>query len=224
MTDPTLIPAPATGVWRLGWAHDPIKYNQVEPETFDGSSAGRFSLFSYETLYCASDPAGCYAEALAQYRVSPFVRSLMQNTEVGNGYMAVGDVPSSWRDSRILVRLTAPPQAQFLDLESNLTRISLTEALGEDLSAFGVQGVLTDKDIHGKDRTVARQIAAWAVAQRNEAGHQLMQGISYRSSYGGHRCWAILRDTELMEQERRPIRQEDVDLHEVAGEYGITVR
>lgn len=224
MTVPHVIPAPAEGVWRLGWAHDPIKYNQVEPETFDGSSAGRFSLFSYETLYCASSPAGCYAEALAQYRVSPLMRSLMRDAPAGHGHMSVGDIPSSWRDSRILVRLAASPQAQFLDLEDDRTRIALTEALGEDLRAFGVEGVLTDKDIRGKDRTVARQIAAWAVTQRNEAGHQLMQGITYRSGYGGYRCWAILRNAELEEQERRPIRQEDVSLREVAEEYGITVR
>ncbi|MFC9535991.1 RES domain-containing protein [Streptomyces sp. NPDC056975] len=221
--EPVLMRAPSQGVWRLGWAHDPIRYNQVEPETFDGSSAGRFSLFSYETLYCASKPAGCYAEALALYRVSPRMRALMQDAPANNDQMALGAVPSSWRDLRILVRLTASPQAQFLDLEAEQTRVALTEELGDELQAFGVQGLLTEKDIQGKDRTVTRQIAAWAIAQRNAAGHQLMQGITYRSSYGGYRCWAILRDAELHEQERRPIKQEDVALREVAAEYGITV-
>src|SRR5690606_4682527 len=106
----TLLPvtvkaAPDDGVWRLGWVEAPISYNQVEPETFEGSSAGRYSLFSYGTLYCASRPAGCYAEGLAKFRLSPKVRGLMAGTAPGPGQMALRDIPSSWRDSRILVRL-----------------------------------------------------------------------------------------------------------------------
>ncbi|MEV0125267.1 RES domain-containing protein [Streptomyces sp. NPDC050703] len=220
-----LSPAPAQGVWRLGWANDAVRYNQVEPETFDGSSAGRFSLFSYETLYCASTPAGCYAEALQQFRVSPRMRRLMRDDAVpaSPAHMAVGHIASSWRDNRILVRLTASPQAQFLDLEAAETRQVIIEELGEDLRSFGVRDCLTDEHLRGKDRRITRQIAAWAVAQRNEQGHQLVQGIAYRSGYAGYRCWAILRDTELTEREWRPIKLEDRALREVADEFGLTV-
>ncbi|MER6738139.1 RES domain-containing protein [Streptomyces puniciscabiei] len=220
----TLTAAPDEGVWRLGWAEDAISYNQVEPETFDGSSAGRFSLFSYGMLYCASDPAGCYAEALAPFRLAPKVRELMEGSAVGPGQMALRDIASSWRDMRILVRLVPVHQAQFLDVETEQTREELARDLRAELRAFGVEGPLTDEHMHGKDRRITRQIAAWAVAQRNEAGHQLFQGITYRSSYGGRRCWAILRDTELKEVERRPIQVEDRALKEVAREYGLTVR
>ncbi|MFE7077375.1 RES domain-containing protein [Streptomyces sp. NPDC057620] len=221
----TLSRAPEQGVWRLGWSEDAVKYNQVEPETFDGSSAGRFSLFSYGTLYCASDPAGCYAEALEQFRVSPRMRTLMKEGAPAEGRnMAVGDLASSWRDNRILVRLTASSHAQFLDLEADATRGVLIDELGEDLSAFGVEHSLTDKHLRGKDRRITRQIAAWAVAQRNEEGHQLVQGITYRSGYAGYQCWAILRDTELKERERRPIKLEDEALRQVAEEYGLRIR
>ncbi|WP_409239444.1 RES domain-containing protein [Streptomyces sp. PA5.6] len=217
--------APAQGVWRLGWSHDAVKYNLVEPETFDGSSAGRFSLFSYGTLYCASTPTGCYAEALEQFRVSPFIRGLMQDeAPASNGQMAVGHIASSWRDNRILVRLTASPQARFLNLEAEATREVIIKELGDDLRSFGVRDCLTDKDLRGRDRRITRQIAAWAVAQRNEEGHQLVQGITYRSGYAGYQCWAILRDTELTEQERKPIRLEDRALQEVADEFGLIIR
>ncbi|MGW2707099.1 RES domain-containing protein [Streptomyces sp. NPDC001340] len=220
----TLAAAPDEGVWRLGWAEDAIVYNQVEPETFDGSAAGRFSLFSYGMLYCASDPAGCYAEALAPFRLARKVRELMEGTAAGPGQMALKDIASSWRDMRILVRLIPVHQAQFLDVETEETRAELARDLRAELRAFGVEGTLTDEHLHGKDRRITRQIAAWAVAQRNEAGHQLFQGITYRSSYGGRRCWAILRDTELKEVERRPIQVEDPSLREVAAEYGLTIR
>lgn len=221
----TLSRAPGQGVWRLGWSQDAVKYNQVEPETFDGSSAGRFSLFSYGTLYCASTPAGCYAEALEQFRVAPRMRALMQeDPQTNTGHMAVGHIASSWRRNRILVRLTASPQAQFLDLEADATREVLLDALGDDLRAFGVEGSLTDKHLRGRDRRITRQVAAWAVAQRNDEGYQLVQGITYRSGYAGYQCWAILRDTELKEEERRPIKLEDRDLREVANEYELTIR
>ncbi|MFE5406631.1 RES family NAD+ phosphorylase [Streptomyces sp. NPDC056580] len=226
MTTPavTCITAPEAGVWRLGWAHDPIRYNQVEPETFSGSSAGRFSLFSYGMLYCATDLAGCFAEALAHFRVDPFIRSLMSDAEHNSDLMGIGQVPSSWRDARILVRLMPPRDARFLDVDSDETRKVLAAELEIELSKWGVAGSLTDEHIHGKDRRIARQIAAWAVAQRNDAGHQLFQGIAYQSGYGGRQCWSILHDTPLTEVERRDIRVEAVELQEVAREYGLTVR
>lgn len=221
----TLRPAPEDGVWRLGRAREPVIYNQVAPETIKGAGAGRFSLYSYGMLYCASTPAGCYAEALAPFRVDPLVRGMMDDALAGGtGRMAVGDLPSSWRAERILVRLVPPPQARFLDVESEQTRLVLADVLKDELGELGVHGALEDEHIHGRDRRVSRQIAAWAVAQRNDDGHQLIQGIAYRSGYGRRQCWAILRDTELKEEERRPVRLEDVDLHDVAREYGLTVR
>ncbi|MEK8144379.1 hypothetical protein NKH18_28770 [Streptomyces sp. M10(2022)] len=98
------------------------------------------------------------------------------------------------------------------------------ETQDEELRAFGIVGYLTDKHLRGRDRRITRQVAAWAVAQRNDEGHQLVQGITYRSGYAGYQCWAILRDTELKEEERRPIRLEDRDLREVASEYELTIR
>lgn len=221
----TLTAAPDEGVWRLGRASAPVVYNQVEPDTFGGSSAGRFSLFSYSMLYCASEPDGCFAEDLARYRVAPKVRHLMSGSDTnGSEWMKTGDIPSSWREERILVRLIPSQRSRFLDVDSEETRDVLAADLKDDLSAMGVEGSLTDEHIHGRDRRVARQISAWAVAQRNEAGHQLVQGITFRSSYGGRRCWAILGDTDLKEVERCPIRMEDPALHAVAREYGLTIR
>jgi hypothetical protein len=221
----TLTAAPPDGVWRLGWARNPIEYNRVEPDTFDGSAAGRYSLYSYSTLYCASTPAGCYAEALAPYRIGPKIRELMGNAGVSNPHlMAMGHIPSSWREERILVRLIPTDRTQFLDIETDETRAVLASDLKEELSAIGVTGQLTDDDLHGPNRRITRQVAAWAVAQRNADGHHLVQGITFRSGYGGRRCWAILRDTELTEVERCAIRVEDVSLQEVASEYGLTVR
>jgi hypothetical protein len=220
-----LVPAPDRGVWRLGKVSAPLRYNQIEPETITGSSAGRFSLFTYGMLYCASDPAGCYAEALAGFRVDMSMRQLMsgQGGVPQSEQMRLGHLASSWRQERILVRLQPAPEARFLDVDADETREVLADELKGDLSEWDVQPPLEDHHIHGRDRRIARQIAAWSVAQRNEAGHPLIQGIAYRSGYGGRRCWAILSTTELTEAERRPVLAESVELQEVAREYGLTV-
>ncbi|MFE3716454.1 RES domain-containing protein [Streptomyces cyaneofuscatus] len=214
---------PARGVWRLGKASDPLRFNRIEPETAEGSSAGRFSLFTYGMLYCASEQAGCFAEALAHFRVHPKMRELLAGQPVTPGLMRLGHLASSWRDTHILVRLKLSPDAQFLDVDDEATREVLARELKTEFGEWGIDGPLSDEHIHGQDRRVARQIAAWTVAQRNADGHQLAQGIAYRSGYGGRRCWAVLSGTEYSEAERRPILAESLELKEVAREYGLTL-
>ncbi|MFI7097024.1 RES domain-containing protein [Streptomyces lydicus] len=219
----TLLPPPPRGVWRLGRSDAPLQYNKLDPENSLGSSAGRFSLPRYGMLYCCTDTTGCYAEGLAPFRVQPLMRALLDH-ETRTGQMTTGHLASSWREERILVRVLPPPDARFLDVDCDATRAVLAKELHSELAAWGLDGPLTDEHIHGRDRRVARQIAAWTVAQRNEAGHMLAQGIAYRSGYGGRRCWAILSDVSLREAERQPLRAESPELQEVAREYGLTVR
>ncbi|MFJ9885161.1 RES domain-containing protein [Streptomyces sp. NPDC091287] len=215
---------PNRGIWRLGKSSDPLKFNRIEPETIEGSSAGRFSLFTYGMLYCASEQAGCYAEALAHFRVQPKMRELLADEPVAAGRMKLGHLASSWRDTHILVRLKLASDARFLDVDADATREVLRRELRHEFEAWGIEGPLSEEHIHGRDRRVARQIAAWTVAQRNAEGHRLAQGIAYRSGYGGRRCWAVLSGTDYVEAERRPILAESVELKEVAREYGLTVR
>ncbi|GHA02194.1 RES family NAD+ phosphorylase [Streptomyces echinoruber] len=220
----TLVPAPDRGVWRLGKRKSPIEYNTLQPENSQGSGAGRFSLATYGMLYCATDPAGCYAEALAHFRVSPALRRIIGDDwdHVPNT-MRLGHLASGWRQDHVLVRIVPPKEARFLDVDAPATRATLAEELRPELSAWGVTGPLTDEHVHGRDRRIARQMAAWAVAQRNGLGHRLVQGITYRSGYGGRQCWAVFSDVDLEQAEQRPVRLEDPALQEVAQEYGLRV-
>ncbi|MFH8219536.1 RES domain-containing protein [Streptomyces sp. NPDC018057] len=217
-----LVSAPERGMWRLGKRGQPLAYNRLEPETSQGSSAGRFSLATYGMLYCASDLAGCYAEALAHFRVHPKMRALIGGDwDREPSTMRLGHLASGWREDHVLVRLLPPGDARFLDVDASATREVLMKELHSELSAWGVENGLTDEHIHGRDRRIARQIAAWTVAQRNRTGHRLAQGIAYRSGYGGRQCWAVLQDVDLAHAERRPVRLEDPALQEVATEYGL---
>ncbi|GLF96564.1 RES domain-containing protein [Streptomyces yaizuensis] len=219
----TLLSPPERGVWRLGKRSNPVEYNLLEPATSEGSSAGRFSLATYGMLYCASDPDGCYAEALAYFRVGPEVRATSgpDYADWPAHLMKPGHLPQGWRQNHSLVRLVPAGDARFLDVDSPATREWLTKELHHELKAWDVQGVLGDDDIHGRNRQIARQIAAWTVAQRNGDGHRLAQGIAYRSGYGGRQCWAVLSDVDLVRAETHPIRLEDGALQDVAREYGL---
>ncbi|AXG82788.1 RES domain-containing protein [Streptomyces paludis] len=208
----------------MGKRDCPVKYNCLEPETALGNAAGRFSLFTYGTLYCATAHIGCYAEGLRTFRVSPKMRGLLTEDPSGRRAMANGHLPSGWREDHILVRLLPGAGTRFLDVDAESTREFLSKELQVELADLGVSGLLTEEHVYGPDRRVARQIAAWAVAQRDREGHRLVQGIAYRSDYGGHRCWAVLSDVDLVEAERCPIRAEDVELRSVAVEYGLTIR
>ncbi|TQJ37776.1 RES domain-containing protein (plasmid) [Streptomyces sp. NBC_00080] len=219
----TQVPAPPRGVWRLSLRSAPLKRNRATPDTSAGSQAGLFSLLTFGVLYCCSEPIGCLAEGLAQFRVDPYLRGNLDDEPPKAGLMEIGHVASSWCTDRILVRLVPHEETRFLDIDCDKTRSILSEELSQELAALGVEGPLTDEHIYGRDRRIGRQIAAWAVAQRNEAGHMLLHGITYRSLYGGRRCWAILHTAELREDERREIRPESMDLQQVAREYGITV-
>ncbi len=218
----TLVHGPERGMWRLGKRRQPLAYNRLEPETSQGSSAGRFSLATYGMLYCATDLAGCYAEALARFRVHPRMRGLIGNDwDRRPSTMRLGHLASGWREDHVLVRVVPPKDARFLDVDATATREVLMKELHSELSAWGVENRLTDEHIHGGDRRIARQIAAWTVAQRDRTGHRLAQGIAYRSGYGGRQCWAVLEDVDLEDAERRPVRLEDPALQEIATEYGL---
>lgn len=218
-----LIPAPEDGVWRLGKAKEPLKYNKISSEDDRRSGGNRWSLVSYGTLYCASELDGCFAEALAPFRVEPGLRAIIGDDWQQPYYMTPGNLPQDWRTRHTLVRLQPAKEARFLDVddEQNLRMLSLE--LKQQLAELGVDG-LTAEHIQGPNRRVTRQIAAWAIAQRTAEQGRLIHGIAYRSRFGMRQCWAIFSDVDLEEVESQPIWPETDGLRSVAEEYGLTIR
>ncbi|WP_237321719.1 RES domain-containing protein [Streptomyces sp. JJ36] len=219
-----LVPAPDRGVWRLGKANDPLRYERLSKEDNDHAASNRWSVVSYGILYCASALDGCFAEALAPFRVDPELRALIGDEWSDSRFLPPGRLPQDWRTRHTLVRLAPDKEAGFLDVEDprTLRALSTDRELAPGLAAFGV-GRLTPAHIHGQDRRVTRLISAWALTQRTPDQRRRIHGIAYRSRFGMRRCWAVFSDVELEELERRPIWPETPGFREVQQEYGLTV-
>ncbi|WP_329077345.1 RES family NAD+ phosphorylase [Streptomyces niveus] len=217
-----LTPAPERGVWRLGKAKDPRKYNQISREDDTRSGGNRWSMVSSGTLYCASELVGCFAEALAPFRVDPELRELIGDDWQDPYFMNPGTLPRDWRTRHTLVRLQPAKDARFLDVDDDDTLHALSQDLKAELSEWGIAD-LTPDHIQGANRRVTRQIAAWAISQRDPQQGRLIHGIAYRSRFGMRQCWAIFNDVDLDEVERQPIWPETEGLLTVAEEFGLTV-
>ncbi|WP_225882048.1 RES family NAD+ phosphorylase [Streptomyces aureocirculatus] len=218
-----LVPAPERGVWRLGKAKDPLKYNQISREDDSRTGGNRWSMLSHGTLYCASDLDGCFAEALAPFRVDPELRALIGTDWDDPYFMSPGQLPQDWRTRHTLVRLQPAAEARFLDVDDEQTLRVLSTELKEELAQFGITDLTLDH-VQGPDRRVTRQISTWAISRRNRHRERQIHGIAYSSRFGMRQCWAIFTDVALKEVGRQPIWPEATELQRVADEYGLTIR
>ncbi|MFD3503476.1 RES family NAD+ phosphorylase [Streptomyces sp. NPDC058678] len=218
-----LVTAPDHGVWRLGKAKKPLKYNKIAAGDTDRSSGNRWSLVGHGTLYCASDIEGCFAEALEHFRVDPELRAVIKEDWREPYFMPPGTLPLDWRTRHTLVRLQPDKKARFLDVDDGATLASLSENLQPELKALDVDK-LTHEHIQGADRRVTRRIAAWAIAQRTPQQAQLIHGVAYGSRFASRRCWAIFSGCDLQQVETQPVWPETEGLSTVAAHYGLTIR
>ncbi|MEU1500508.1 RES domain-containing protein [Streptomyces sp. NPDC005732] len=218
-----LTAAPERGVWRLGKAKEPLKYNRIATEDTDRPSGNQWSLDHRGTLYCATDIEGCFAEALAPFRVHPKLRDIAQNDWPQPNYMPPGTLPRDWRTRHTLVRLLPDKNARFLNVDDEETISSLTHALASELAEFDIE-TLSHEDMQGADRRITRSIAAWASDQKTPQDTLPIQGIAYQSRFAARQCWAIFEGVELEEAETQPVWLETEGLESVAAEYGLLVR
>ncbi|MFV0129377.1 RES family NAD+ phosphorylase [Streptomyces sp. HMX112] len=212
--DVRLIPAPERGVWRLGKLSNPLKYEQISRDDATSSAGNRWSLVGYGTLYCASERDGCFAEALAPFRVHPDMLDVVADD--WRGPNAPGLLPPDWTTRHTLVRLQLPKEARFLDVDDERTLEVLSGELGVDK--------LTTEHIQGFNRRLTRRISAWAIAQRTPEQGRLIHGIAYRSRFGMRQCWAVYSDVPVDALESSLIFPEDEALRTVADEYRLTMR
>ncbi|MGW1895396.1 RES domain-containing protein [Streptomyces sp. NPDC002004] len=214
-----LVPPPEHGVWRLGKAHNPVKFEQIRKDDVDSSAGNRWSLVGYGTLYCASERDGCFAEALAPFFVHP--DWLTTATADWQGEDAPGRIPPAWTTRHALVRLQLSKDARFLDVDDEQTLSVLSSEL-RDLLAENQVDKLTQEHVQGFNRKITRGISAWAISQRDsEQGGRLIHGIAYRSRFGMRQCWAIYNDVGYTEIESSLIFPEDEALLRVAAEYQL---
>lgn len=220
---PRLVPL-SMQTWRVARRRDPLRFSYIAPEDAWGNAGNRFDVPGGGVLYTADTVEACYIETLARFR--PTLRMLR---EINNdpGYMNAGGIPASWREDRVLARITGdqngPP---FVDIDnsSTLNYLNRDPDLRGRLAALGVMD-LDRGALYTSARGVTRLLAQWVYAQTDDTGAGLYAGIRYQSRLGKqHVCWAIFdHRIEVTVQEMQAISCLDAVLQKVAAEWGLTI-
>jgi len=212
-------------VYRVARSDDPLRFAMIDPADAPLPHAGnRFDVPGGGVLYCATTPAGCYAETLARFRPSAAVRAAVEGEDPG--FMVCGGVPADWRARRLKVTVEAVAPLPFLDVEHPATHEYLTTVLAQQITTLPAPlhaPAIDVSVIRGSNRLLTRLVAAWAFAATDNGGDPQYGGIRYVSRLGDHECWAIFEGTEIIERARETITRADTDLRAVAAPWGLNV-
>lgn len=224
---PRTVRPPASGLWRVGRAGKILDTRQPQPMPADQPGAGnRFDSLAgnYATVYCATTREGCYAEVLARFRPDPKLADLVRGEWDGKGWMRVGNVPRSWRESRRAGKVIIDPEAPpFLDVESGDSRAFLEQQLRIPLTYFGVAH-LDVPVVRGEDRRVTRLISQWAWAARADDGAPAYGGIRYLSKLDTEfELWAVFDDVESRLVEQHQPSPKEQALRRILDRFGLVL-
>jgi RES domain len=223
---------PSDGVWRVGRAPDPLVPSPpLDADDLDNPRTGnRFDspLSNYQALYFATTLDGCYGETLARFRPDVDLPAVVGSEWQDLGFMGIGEVPADWRQRRLAVRVTFPPdprfdQIQFLNVDSGETREVLRQELARILAFYGY----ADFDagvVHAQDRRITRWIGQWAYGARDDDDRPVYAGVRYTSRLDpSWECWAVFQDVSIAEIARHPVLLHDEALQRVAQRSNLRV-
>lgn len=106
------------------------------------------------------------------------------------GHVGPGKLAASWRQERLLYRLTLPATGWFINLETAESISAVVRGMQAQLAALGVSS-LTTATLRSERRAVTTAIAGWLWTQVLDDG-SLPHGIRYGSKLdSAWSCWAI---------------------------------
>lgn len=208
----------------------------------------RWDVPGHRTIYAATSKQLAYAEVLG-----PFKRRLQDNLPSGldlskylddvpnaaRGWEIVSAewgnqlqpycLPASWRNERMMYKLTVPSSGWFVDITTMQSIATLEKKLSPQLLVLAVSE-LDLSLLSGNRREVTCEIAEWVHAQTLDDG-SFAHGVVYPSRRGGERCWAtwLRRIDDGLEPLSEPtkadagtaIRRNDPDLTVVLERFGL---
>jgi hypothetical protein len=191
---PTTVAPPLSGLWRVARGDNPLS---VPPASL-GGGVNRFDALvsQYGVLYFGSSLEVCFGEVLARFRPSLPMLALVEDEWAELDFMAVGAVPSDWRQRRSAVNVRVPSSARFVDIESVETHQFLRRELAAELAALGVVD-LDVATVRSSDRRVTQLISEWVYENGDGLGGEVA-GIRYESRIrSGWECWALFDDEDI---------------------------
>jgi len=222
---PRAVAPPADGLWRIGRGDDPLRLQEPSRVPFIPLAGNRFDSASgsYRVLYFGTSLECCFGETLARFRPSPSVIAVIADEWRERGFMQLGAVPAEWRHRRSAVRVSAPSDACFLDVEHVETHQHLRTELALGISALGLQD-LDVAAMRGPDRRVTRLVGEWTFDQTDGDGRPRYAGLRYLSRVNSDwECWAVFTETTLEVKETRPITLDLPGISVVERLFELTV-
>jgi hypothetical protein len=225
---PRLVRTPVVGVWRVGWATDPLHAPRPRGlDLRDNDAGNRYDpiIPDFDVLYFGSTRATCYAETLAHRRPDPDLARLIYENRDWVPYMTPGTVEAEWRRRRVLNRVVPEQDVErYLDVANHRSMAWLNVELKPLMVTLGLKKI-TLAELTTGDRKVTRYISTWLHAQKDAYDQPIFHGIRYPSRYGDDlECWAIFTDrVALRSVETRTIETTDSDLQYVANLFGLTI-
>ena len=222
---PETVKAP-NGIWRVGWASDPLYApSPTAMDLADSEAGNRFDSLTgdFDTAYYGTTVEACYCETLAPRRPKPELADLVRESGEWVHYMEPGRVEAGWRRARVLVQVAEDPTAEFVDVTHQRTIAWLNLELKPALAALGL-GRITVAKLVGRRRLITRLISSYVHSLEDEQGRPLFAGIRYESQYGANlECWAVYEHFIVTEIDRRIIDQADPALQQTAKLLGLEI-
>lgn len=169
-----------------------------DPTRWDGTGSDE----RFRMIYATSNPAGCFAESIAQFRLPPGLRGQLDVAlDESNDREPVrangGTVRASWRADRQIRTTVLARHLRFADLWDAASLNYLREALTPLLLALG----FSDLDLGSmsgatpESRQFTRACAQHVYELTDRRGQPAFAGIRYRSRWGDQwECWAVYSD------------------------------
>lgn len=223
-----VVKSPESGLWRVAYRVDPLGFSvpldadrllsSRGPNRFD-SPVGDFSV-----LYAGTTQEGCFVETIARFRKDTHLPPEIEEEFDKHGWMAIGSVPTSWRDERRKVQFSVEEDSLFVDVDSARTLTALRQHFSELWEHLGI-GDLDRGVILGDNRLVTRWIS-WAVhSMAYEDGTNVFSGIRYSSRLDGeYENWAIYEGTPMKSLQEISVQVDDAALVAAAAAMGVIVR
>lgn len=142
--------------------------------------------------------------------------------------MQPGHLPFSWRDSRLIHRITVPESAgPWVDMEHQATLDALSLGASSGVKAFTGRKEIDRSATYSNDRDVTTRIAQWLRGVVLDDGTE-PAGVRFRSRVGNGICrayWMRRSDLGLAEVARagtgRKIRNREPSMAAVTNAWGI---
>ena len=239
MPEPRLVAAPTDGLRRVARLSDAVSFPapgvpaRDESDPLEGGRRFDDPRGELGLLYCASTSEAAYGDDIAQFR--PRIVAGRRIVEMWSDFFGTGpdptdppegQIPPSYFDDRVVVKVLAVDSALFVDLDDPDTHATLDEGLPHVARRHGFANF--DRTIvMGSNRQITVAIMRYFYARSQSPGLGDIAGLRYQSRFAPEwERWAIWAPGAIYvsdEDPMQPVTRDDISLRAAAQRLNIEI-